>query len=373
MLISRRSAVLLAGLLRSGNKSASLALGWMLAGAGSIFLFDPTPVLALTIETTYESSWATAPSGATADVNNVINQLESDFNRSNVTINIQFGWGDINGAAIPANDLGVTNFPQNFVSFPPTPLYSLSQVNGFITAAAAANPTNTALNIAANHLPSSYPGYTNPGFFIPDAQYLALTGKAQNSNTINAYIGFGTLSGSGFSWSTTGGQPGSTQFDLTSVLEHEITHALGRVDYAFSYPLTNPAFLTLLDLFKFNKATNTRDPRFSNTNFSIDGGMTYPTSGTAGVFSNQSDSSDWQNILASGACPGSDSFDACLEPGILTTMSSLDLTEMCALGWSGSACGTVPAVPLPAALPLFASGLVGLLLLGWRRKKAAAG
>ena len=29
--------------------------------------------------------------------------------------------------------------------------------------------------------------------------------------------------------------------------------------------------------------------------------------------------------------------------------------------------------PVPAALPLFASGLVGLILLGWRGKKAAAG
>jgi hypothetical protein len=26
-------------------------------------------------------------------------------------------------------------------------------------------------------------------------------------------------------------------------------------------------------------------------------------------------------------------------------------------------------VPLPSALPLFATGLVGLVLLGWRRKK----
>jgi hypothetical protein len=33
----------------------------------------------------------------------------------------------------------------------------------------------------------------------------------------------------------------------------------------------------------------------------------------------------------------------------------------------------VSNVPLPAALPLFASGLAGLGLLGWRRKKAAAG
>jgi hypothetical protein len=31
------------------------------------------------------------------------------------------------------------------------------------------------------------------------------------------------------------------------------------------------------------------------------------------------------------------------------------------------------ATPLPGALPLFATGLVGLGLLGWRRKKAAAG
>ena len=32
----------------------------------------------------------------------------------------------------------------------------------------------------------------------------------------------------------------------------------------------------------------------------------------------------------------------------------------------------VSAVPLPAALPLFATGLAGLGLLGWRRKKKAA-
>ena len=32
---------------------------------------------------------------------------------------------------------------------------------------------------------------------------------------------------------------------------------------------------------------------------------------------------------------------------------------------------TVSSVPLPAALPLFASGLVGLGLLGWRRKRKA--
>jgi hypothetical protein len=33
---------------------------------------------------------------------------------------------------------------------------------------------------------------------------------------------------------------------------------------------------------------------------------------------------------------------------------------------------TPPAIPLPATLPLFATGLIGLGLLGWRRKRKAA-
>jgi hypothetical protein len=45
-----------------------------------------------------------------------------------------------------------------------------------------------------------------------------------------------------------------------------------------------------------------------------------------------------------------------------------------ALGWNGTLTLTydyTPATPLPAALPLFATGLAGLGLLGWRRKRKA--
>jgi len=48
-----------------------------------------------------------------------------------------------------------------------------------------------------------------------------------------------------------------------------------------------------------------------------------------------------------------------------------DITHQGPFNASFSLTGDV--VPLPAALPLFVSGLIGLVLLGWRRKKAAAG
>ena len=38
---------------------------------------------------------------------------------------------------------------------------------------------------------------------------------------------------------------------------------------------------------------------------------------------------------------------------------------------TGEIRGLLPAVPIPPALPLFASGLAGLVLLGWRRKRKA--
>ena len=55
-----------------------------------------------------------------------------------------------------------------------------------LTNDAAANPTNTALATAVQHLPSSVSG---PSFVLPAAQYEALTGI--NLSGYQAYIGFG--------------------------------------------------------------------------------------------------------------------------------------------------------------------------------------
>jgi hypothetical protein len=115
----------------------------------------------------------------------------------------------------------------------------------------------------------------------------------------------------------------------------------------------------------------------------------------AGVFSNF-------DIVATGAAPGGDVFNTNFNstPTALIATNSSNSSELlvltlfaalptspdtvtgghvsclisCPTGElpvSGGSVVAVSAVPLPAALPLFASGLGALGLLGWRRKRKA--
>lgn len=344
-------------------------LAAVLVGAGLLACVPAAPARALSINATYDSNWtSSAPTGATTDVTNVITALEAAFNNP-VTVNVQFDWGDINGSSLPANALGVTTFPAISAT------YSLSQVSALFTTAAANNPTNAPLNTAVQNLPGSGSSYNNgTNFFIPTTEYKALTGST--GSALDAYVGFGTFGGNtGYSWDYSGGTPGGSSFDFTSVLQHEITHALGRVDYAFASRTAGgaPPFLTPLNLYTYSCGTTTLDPNFDNSCLSINGGTTDLSGGTAGVFDNTSDSADWKNTIDQNglACGGTDSFDACLDPGVLATMSSVDFTEMCALGWSGSAClATQQApVPEPPSLLLLLAGAITLLSVShWRRR-----
>jgi hypothetical protein len=191
--------------------------------------------------------------------------------------------------------------------------------------------------VTANaHIPATYP---NPGggtsFLLGDAEFKALNnGTAQNTDAVDGETGYATSACSG---NTCSGF-------LMPAIEHEIAHAMGRLDLA-----TNasgiPSKLTPLDFFKYaispgGACTNVLDPRFDQTCFSIDGGATNPL---GRQFSNVSDRADWNsNVL--------DSYNYAIGNG--ATVSSADITEMCALGWQGCA-AAVPAPPIGHGLPIF--------------------
>jgi hypothetical protein len=94
-------------------------------------------------------------------------------------------------------------------------------------------------------------------------------------------------------------------------------------------------------------------------------GSTSATSGYVPVFVNGDASLQGQS-LALGACPGC-TFFAFTAVGV---QSSTDPGAANIL--LGQMTANVSAIPIPGALPLFATGLAGLGLLGWRRKKTAA-
>ena len=65
--------------------------------------------------------------------------------------------------------------------------------------------------------------------------------------------------------------------------------------------------------------------------------------------------------------------EAALISGLENGQTYFNIHTALPLGFpSGEIRGELASVPLPAALPLFATGLGALGLLGWRRKKAAA-
>jgi hypothetical protein len=315
---------------------------WMGAGILALALCAAPVHAQLVIVPTFDPTWFTNPNAAaaTACVNRVITEIEGLFS-NNATVNITFEFGQA-GAG------GAFEQEPNF-----SPTLTLSQVTTMMTNHANAHPENAVLNTAKAFYPSSYnnPNGSN-GFYMNDAEYMALNnGAKQNGDLVNATISLGPdFPGQPWNYGTTG--MNGTIF-AQGVFEHEITHAMGRIDYAFA----GTPFLLPLDLYKYDPGTTTLDPLFNTTAFSYDGGTTQ----AAQEFANFSDSGDWGN--ANG-----DSFNAF--DGPFLSMSQTDLNLMYALGWDPIV--QQAPVPEPAAIALLGIGLAGIAGARLRRRKQIA-
>ena len=279
---------------------------------------------------TYDSNTlSSAPAAFFSDVNYVATLFDSTFT-NNVTVNIEVGYGDFpaDNSVVPA--LGESE--QNGLQWG-----NYSQVKQALTNEGAPGSST---------LPASSP--LSGGLVLPSAEEKAL-GLGGSTTALDGWVGIASdttvaqQTGGSWSYSPTA-TPGSNQYYLVGVLEHEFSEVLGRSSY-----LDVRGEYGVMDLYRYKAPgvhqTGTGSPAY----FSVNNGTTNLDNWNT---QSSGDIGDW----ASSA--GADAFLAFSPPGQINGLSSADLTLLGSLGWTTTT--TSVSVPAPDDLELFSGSDSGI-------------
>jgi hypothetical protein len=278
----------------------------------------------LQINITYDSSVSGAPAGFETAVQAAVQYLDSAFN-SPITINIDIGWGEVDGTPLSAGSVGESESDGY--------LYTYSQFRTALLDNAVAPNAVT----AAEDLPSVDP--TGGGYiYASSADAKALGLISATGTAIDGWVGLDSSTDFTFNPNN---RAVSGEVDAIGVLEHEMTEVLGRTSILGSEQQGGTDIFGPLDLFRYT-APGTLSPTSDTGSFSINGqnflkAFNNPTNG--------GDPGDW-TINDYG-----DSFDAFVDTGIEEPVSSTDVTVMEAIGYQ----------PAPVATDFTGTGLSDLL------------
>jgi hypothetical protein len=294
----------------------------------------PTPTLVtvngsnLQIDLVWDSSVANAPSAFMTAVYASAKSLVTDLTTASKTVlYIAVGWGEIAGQAMASNALGE------------------SESNGYLT---SYTTVANALTAHGDHLNATNEP-TSAQFFVTKAEAKLLglvSGTSGGTSSVDGYVGFSSLAGTGYSWNYAATGTGSTQFNMQSVVDHELTEVMGRISMEGTVSYYGKPTYTPLDLFDFssyNATTGVGTLSLSNT-----GGIFSNTNGfNQGNFNNAAlyggdigDWASWNSTSDSGTVTsGEDPFNAFGRPGYDLNLSKADLLEMQVLGLGLTATG----------------------------------
>lgn len=283
------------------------------------------PLQAFTINVTYDSSTATAPAEFFTAFDSVA-QFYQNTLHDPITINLQVGWGKING-----QDLAPGSRAQSATFKLP---YSYAQIRSALISDAKSAADATAIA----SLPAANPAALDQWLMARgEAKALGLlAGDDTNKHPTtglsrpDCYVGFTSTTIYTFDPAN---RAVAGKYDFIGMAGHEISESIGR----FGQGQTGiTGYYAPLDLFRY-LAPGTRDLAISSgAYFSIDGGNTViSTFNGSGV----GDQNDWAGSTL-------DSYNFAYYEGQQYDFSPGDLVEMDAIGYD--------AVPEPAGLSLLA-------------------
>jgi hypothetical protein len=249
------------------------------------------------IDFSFDPSTSSAPAGfatALAFAAGVLDALIANP----ITVNINVGWNEIGGAALGSGTVAEGG-----------PLAGTGMSYAALVAALTANASNPAARQELASLPATAPSRI-ASYYIAPAQEKAWGLLPATASQADGEVGFS----SAFNYSfDPNNQSAAGLFEFIGIAEHEITHALGRIDGDGPLELVNYA------------APGVFATPNTGGYFSIDGGST-----NLGEFdaTPNGDTADW-------APPSNgDSFEYLAEPGLNGVLTPVDQTLMGVLGFN---------------------------------------
>jgi len=210
------------------------------------------------INVTFDQAIGSLPAGFVAAIDYVVEYFDHLFTDA-ITINIDVGYGEVNGQALGSGALGES------ITFLNS--YNYSTLRGALAGDAKSADDATAVT----SLPGSDPIGGTHTYWVSTAEQKALGLLAANSAAIDGYVGFSSTLP--FDYNRNDGISAGL-YDFIGTVEHEISEVLGRVVLAGENIVAGQAGYEPLDLFDYSSPGTRRLVGTTAGYFSIDGGTT---------------------------------------------------------------------------------------------------